>query len=109
MALFVSDYIELIKQTRNIAMSNFKNNSEKYKFEQEFNNFLNREAKSRTRSGRQRKYNELIKGRFELTKIVRIERVDNEDAIYSKFADFTSETITELIKQGEQDALDQLT
>ena len=108
MALFVSDYIELIKQTRNIALNNFKTESEKSKFIKEVDEFLNVEAKSKTRSGKQRKYKELIKGRFELTKIIRIERRDNLDAIYSKFADFTSETIDELIEQGKKDTLEQI-
>ena len=108
MALFVSDYIELIKQTRNIAINTFKTEDEKSKFIKEVDKFLNVEAKSKTRSGKQRKYKELIKGRFELTKIIRIERKDNLDAIYSKFADFTSETIDELIEQGKKDTLEQI-
>ena len=33
-ALLVSDYLELSKQIRNIAINNFKNNNEKAKFEQ---------------------------------------------------------------------------
>ena len=47
----------------------------------------------------------MIRGSFEITNVIRIERQDNSDNISSKFADFTSETIEDLIKQGEKDTL----
>ena len=57
------------------------------------------------RSGEERKYDALIRGSFEITNVIRIERQDNSDNISSKFADFTSETIEDLIKQGEKEYL----
>ena len=103
-ALLVSDYLELSKQIRNIAINNFKNNNEKEKFERELDYFLkNTNTKSTLRSGEERKYDALIRGSFEITNVIRIERQDNSDNISSKFADFTSETIEDLIKQGEKD------
>ena len=105
-ALLVSDYLELSKQIRNIAINNFKNNNEKAKFERELDHFLkNTNTKSTLRSGEERKYDALIRGSFEITNVIRIERQDNSDNISSKFADFTSETIEDLIKQGEKDTL----
>lgn len=46
----------------------------------------------------------MLTGRVELTKVVRLEREDNRNDISSKFADFTSETINNLISRGEKDA-----
>lgn len=106
-ALLVSDYIELIKQMKHIAVKHFTDKNKKKEFEDELENFLknkNEYVKSTRRTGEKRTYEELIKGRFKLTKVVRIERIDDADSISSKFADFTSHTIKELIKQGENDA-----
>jgi hypothetical protein len=58
---------------------------------------------------------DLIKGRFKLTKVVRIERTNyidtnsGKEADYtSKPTDFTHQTIKKLIEQGEEDALEVL-
>ena len=50
------------------------------------------------------KYKDLIKGQFELTKVMRIEHTNYNNSISGKTADFTLETINDLIKQGECDA-----
>jgi predicted acylesterase/phospholipase RssA len=52
-----------------------------------------------------RKYKDLIKGRFKLTKVVRIEPENYTDNISGKGADFTAETISSLIEKGKEDAL----
>jgi hypothetical protein len=54
--------------------------------------------------GRYRKYKDLIKARFRLTKVTRIEPKSYEGSIYGKGADFTSKTIEKLIEKGKQDA-----
>ena len=52
-----------------------------------------------------RKYKDLIKGQFKLTKVVRIEPENYTDNISGKGADFTSKTISSLIEKGKEDAL----
>ena len=50
------------------------------------------------------KYKDLTEGRFRLAKVVTIERKDDVHSISNKWADFTSKIITEMMKQGEDDA-----
>ena len=52
------------------------------------------------------KYKDLLNGRFKLTKVLRVERKNEADDISGKVADFTQETIKQLIKKGEHDASD---
>ena len=47
--------------------------------------------------------------RFDITKLVRIERSADIDDISNKWADFSSGTISKLLKQGIDDALNSLT
>jgi 3-methyladenine DNA glycosylase Mpg len=51
------------------------------------------------------KYKDLLNGRFKLTKVLRIERKNDSYDISNKVADFTRETITQLVEKGELDAL----
>ena len=52
------------------------------------------------------KYKDLLNGRFKLTKVLRVERKNDADDISGKVADFTQETIKQLIEKGEHDALE---
>ena len=70
------------------------------------------EGKSSDLKHRREKYEDLIKGRFKLHRVVRIERSNDEDPITgrevdysSEPTDFTHDTIKKLIEQGEKDAL----
>jgi hypothetical protein len=70
------------------------------------------EEKKEARKDRREKYKDLIKGKFKLTKVVRIERstdfdtrTNKEADFSSKPTDFTHDTIKKLIEQGEKDAL----
>jgi hypothetical protein len=61
------------------------------------------------------KYKDLIKGKFKLTNVIRIERTDYIDSNSSKEADFSSkptdftyQSIKKLIEQGEADAFEVL-
>ena len=68
----ISDYIELVKQTRNIAIEHFKEKNERHAFQNDLEKLLssNKGTKSTQRTGEKRKYADLIKGRFDLTSIV---------------------------------------
>ena len=70
------------------------------------------EGKSNDLKSRREKYKDLIKGKFKLNRVVRIERSNDidtstgKDADYSsKSTDFTFESIKKLIEQGQEDAL----
>jgi len=106
----VSDYIHLVKEIRNSAMNVFTNENEKEKFVQSIDEILKKPVQSQSKKNidKPKENNELIFGSVELTKVVRIERQDNKDNISSKYADFTEETINELIYEGERDAKNEL-
>jgi NTE family protein len=102
----VTDYIELIDALKEIAKSHFKNKDERSSFENEFERFLYTKAKSGTAIRENRKYLDILKGRFKLIKVVRFEPKSYENSISGKGADFTSKTIRELIEKGKEEALD---
>ena len=52
------------------------------------------------------KYQDLLNDRFKLTRVLRVERKNDANDISGKVADFTQETIKQLIEKGEHDALD---
>ena len=69
-------------------------------------------GKSNDLKRRREKYKDLIKGKFRLNRVVRIERTNDIDTSSGKEADFSSkptdfthDTLEKLIKQGEEDAL----
>ena len=51
-----------------------------------------------------RRYEDLLKGHFEITNVYRVELKNGANDISGKIADFTKETITQLIAKGECDA-----
>jgi predicted acylesterase/phospholipase RssA len=101
----ISDYTELIDRLKELAKSHFANRDESNTiFQNEFENLLNStEAKSKGDRGEHIKYKDLLKGRFKLTKVIRIEPAIYSNSIFGKGGDFTSKTITSLIEQGKQD------
>src|SRR5918998_137693 len=103
----VTDYTDLIDKLKVLAKSYFQN---KYKkdivFQNEFDSLLKTiEGKTSGDVGEHRKYKEdLLKGRFRLTKVIRIENDSYKDSISGKVGDFTSQSIRNLIEKGKQDA-----
>jgi NTE family protein len=106
----VTDYTDLIDKLKELAKSHFKNRDKSdIIFQYEFENLIRTaEAKSTGRTVEHRKYNDLIKGRFKLNKVIRIEHESYTDSISGKNADFTSKTIKDLIAKGKQDARNML-
>jgi NTE family protein len=102
----VKDYTQLIDKLKELAKSHLENEDKSdIRFQNEFENLINTaQAKSRGDMGEDRKYKDLLRGRFSLTKVIRIEHESYEDSISGKGADFTSETIKSLIAKGKQDA-----
>jgi predicted acylesterase/phospholipase RssA len=103
----VTDYIAIIDKLKELAKNHFKNKDESDVFQNEFEDFIKTQAKSKGASSEDRKYEDLLKARFKLTKVIRIEPEEPEsykDSISGKGADFTYDTIKTLIQQGKKDA-----
>jgi hypothetical protein len=105
-ASLVTDYIDFIKDLKHLALNHINEDHDKKKFEEEYEKLKTKEAKSTSSTaGEQRIYKDLIKGRFELSKVVRIERkYDPNISTSLKGGDITPKTIEEMIKEGENDA-----
>jgi NTE family protein len=96
-ATFVTDYIDLSWDLIKLAK---ENNLPKEKIIE----ILKKRAKSRQRSGKARKYEDLVTGRFDMRRVVRIERRDDRNTISNKSFDFSSDTIQQLIEKGYKEA-----
>jgi hypothetical protein len=109
-ATIVSDYIEIIKRIRALALKNIRNQEEKDAFKKDLDDFLNKEvAQSKGRDGGDRTYSSLLYGRFKLRgEVVRIERKEDPDDISNRAFDLTKKTIENMIAEGEKDAKDVL-
>jgi NTE family protein len=105
-AIMVSDYIEIIKRIRAIALKNIKNQEDKNAFTKDLQAFLDKEpAQSKGRDGGDRPYSSLLNGRFKLAgEVVRVELKNDPDGISNVAFDLTTKTIGNLIAQGENDA-----
>jgi NTE family protein len=112
-AHLVSDYIDLGKRMRDLALRSINSLQESDRegekkaamLRQEYEKILDSVAKSSSRDGQERQYRGLLNGRFEV-QVYRIEReADERYDIYGKAFDFSAVTINELLEQGEQDAL----
>ena len=106
----VRDYTNFVDRLKALAKNHFENRDESdIRFQNEFETLLNAtQVKSRGGTREQRiKYQELLKGRFKLTNVIRIEPEGPEsytDSVYGKVGDFTVNTIMSLIEKGKQDA-----
>ena len=103
----ITDYTDLIDRLKEIAKRYFENIETKdIIFRNEFESLLKTvEGKTSRGAGEHAKNKEdLLKGRFRLTKVIRIENENYEDSISGKVGDFTSKSIKNLIEKGKQDA-----
>jgi hypothetical protein len=103
-ANLVTDYIDIIQHLKHLAINHIGNKDESDDFQKDFEDLLKAEAKSKGYTGDHIKYEDLIKGRFELTKVLRIERTSYINSVYGKTNDLTEKTIIKLIKEGKCDA-----
>jgi NTE family protein len=100
-ANIVSDYYNLTNSLLELA-------KKKGATQTEIDAILNMQSKSSHRSGVQRKYRDLVDKRFDIIKVIRIERSFDKDDIANKWCDFSLGTITNLFNQGIEDALETL-
>jgi len=104
-ANIVSDYYNLANLLMGLAKA-------KQATDREIDAILDQDAKSTHRTGKdygkRRKYRNLLDKRFDITKLIRIERSGDKHDISNKWCDFSTVTISTLLKQGINDALDTL-
>jgi len=104
-ANIVSDYYNLV----NLLIGLAKN---KHATDREIDAILDKDAKSTHRTGKDygktRKYRNLLDKRFDISKLVRIERSGDKNDISNKWCDFSSGTMSTLLKQGINDTLNTL-
>ena len=93
-----ADYVNLIEKL--IALGE---NDELLK--EEINRILDEYTPRRFITEEVKRNIDTLKNTFKITKIIQIQRKDDDDSVSGKFTDFTSETIDRLIKEGYQDAL----
>jgi hypothetical protein len=67
--------------------------------------FLDKQAHSKHRTEKPRKYRDLIEGQFAIDKIVRIDRKNDPNTISNKIFDFSYGTLNDLRKAGYMDAI----
>jgi|RhiMetdeSRZDD1v2_1073273.scaffolds.fasta_scaffold11445_9 NTE family protein len=103
-SILITHYIHLIEKLIQLGISknnNDNNNNNNNELKKEINKILQSYTASiDTTEEIPKKYLDIIKAQFEITKIESIERRDNDDTISAKDGDFTSETIDKLIKDG---------
>ena len=105
LALNVSDYHAFVKdmaQLASVAIKKIKDNDD---LKKEFEKIVNREQRTLTRKNIPRHFYDLISKRFDIINVLKIQRKDDEHTISDKIYDFSSETVSNLIKEGEKDAL----
>jgi NTE family protein len=103
----ITDYNDFITSLQDLASDHIKDDDERNAFQQKFQALKNKRAKSTSDTvGEDVKYEDLIRGRFEI-KVMRIER-KHDAATSTSFngADITKQTIEALIKEGEEDTKD---
>ena len=98
-SILLTHYIHLIEKLIQLGISK-DNNNNNYELKNDINNILQSYTASIATTEIPKKYLDIIKTQFKITKIESIERRDDPDTISAKDGDFTSETINKLIRDG---------
>ncbi|HEX2405865.1 MAG TPA: patatin-like phospholipase family protein, partial [Nitrososphaeraceae archaeon] len=102
-SILLTHYTDLIEKLIQLVKSK-NNNNNNYGLKNDINRILQNYAVSIDITEIPKKYLEIIKTQFEITRLETIERRDDHDTISAKDGDFTSETINKLIKDGYESA-----
>src|SRR5215207_4686496 len=108
-AEMTTDYLILHGQIKNLALKYIDpfDKSKVEDFEKEYKKLLEDDTQthsSKRRTSEKRTFKDLIEGRYDVTKVVYIDRKDDQDTIFGKAADFSRETVVNLEKLGYNDA-----
>jgi len=107
-AEMTTDYLILHGQIKNLALKYIDpfDKSKVEDFEKDYKKLLEDDTQthsSKRRTSEKRTFKDLIEGRFDVTKVVYIDRKDDQDTIFGKAADFSRETIVNLENEGYND------
>jgi NTE family protein len=96
-AYLVSDYVDLAGELIELARLNG--------LADHIDQILNKAAKGFSRNiGKLKKYKDIIEGRFDITKVWRIDRSEDSGDTFGKTTNFSSTSIIKLIEDGQKDA-----
>lgn len=97
--LLVSDYVDLARELIKIA----KDNGAK---DEVIDNLLNRKTMNHGQAMIPRKYSDILVGQFEIGRVIRINRKNDEHTISDKIFDFSPKTIKHLRESGYSNSMD---
>ena len=97
--LLVSDYVDLARELIKIA----KDHGAK---DDVINNLLNKKTMNHGMAIKPRKYSDILVGQFEIGKVIRINRKNDENTISDKIFDFSYKTIRQLRESGYNNSMD---
>jgi NTE family protein len=100
-----ANFATQIKGLADVAISKINDKNNKEELSEKLGAILATKIIDKERKGKARKYEDLMRDRFKLGHVMRIERTNYINSIYFKTGDLTFETINKLIKEGECDAL----
>ena len=99
-SILLTHFTHLIENLIQLGVSRNNKYNNNYELKKAINKILQDYTASIDSTELPKKYLDIIKAQFEITKIESIERRDDNDTISAKDGDFTSETINKLIKDG---------
>lgn len=102
-AHLISNYKDFVTRMKDVAKTAISKSNDR-KLQEEFENILRTPITKNSRND-SCKYEDLLKGQFKLTEVHRMERKNDADYVYGKVADLSQESIKQLIKKGEDDAM----
>ena len=113
LAKSISDYHDFVEEMTKLAkeaIEEIKEDKEKVnKLKDKFEEIINTQQRTPAREGKKpRFYYDLIGKRFDINDVLKIQRKDDTHTISDKIFDFSSQTILNLISEGEKDAIDEI-
>jgi NTE family protein len=108
----VSDYHDFARDMAQLACDAIKVIEDKNDIvdglKKRFENIINTKQRALTRTTKERYFSDLIYKRFDICDVIKIQRKDDIHTISNKIFDFSSNTILNLIEEGERDALSEI-
>ena len=115
MAQIVSDYHELAKSLLDLVVDSIKKikkigdkNDDIHELKRNLKVILNQEQRTSSHKGNPRYYYDLLKKKFDVEEVIKVQRKDDKHTISDKIFDFSSITILNLLREGEKDTLNEL-
>lgn len=103
------DFVDLMTQLANDAIKEIRDKNDVVNdLKQRFEEIVNIPQRTLTRDNQQRYLYDLISKRFDIIDVLNIHRKDDEHTISDKIFDFSSDSILNLIKEGERNALEEI-